>query len=79
MKNYTLITCENLIDKYLNEYQGAMTTVEEGCLGLGVVLLHDAEGKKFIVIKEVFQNEWSSTHTIRMYNKTPKKYQEFIN
>ena len=74
---YTLNSCEELIKKYINVYQGEATTIDEGILGLGTVLLHSAAGKKSIIIKEVYINEWSSGHTIRMYNKLPKKYLKF--
>ena len=78
MKEFTLQECEELIDKYVNKCQGMIHTIEEGVLGLGTILLHSAEGKKSIIIKERFVSEWSSTHTIRMYNKLPKKYESII-
>ena len=78
MTNYGLQNCENLINKYVNDYKGEATTLEEGCLGLGTVLLHSAEGKKTILIKEFFINSQSSGHTVRKYNKIPKKYQKEI-
>jgi hypothetical protein len=73
-KTYDLRSCEELIDKYVNTYKGECEVIEEGCLGLGKILLHGAEGKKSIIITEIFVNSWTSTHTIRMYNKLPKKY-----
>lgn len=79
MTTYRLQDCEDLIDRYVNEMNGTATTIEDGCLGLGTVVLHDAPKKKTIIIREVALNEWSSGHTIRMYNKTPKKYQQLIN
>lgn len=79
MKNYSLKSCEDLISKYINKYNGECLEIEEGCLGLGTILLHSAEGKKSILIKEVFINAWSSGHTIKMYNKLPKKYTQLIN
>lgn len=78
MKNYTLKTCEALITKYVNELGGECLQINEGCLGLGTVLLHGAKGKKSILIKEVFVNAWKSAHTIRMFNKLPKKYNNLI-
>lgn len=78
MRSFRLKDCEMLIDKYINEYGGECTILNEGCLGLGTVLLHSAKNKKTILIKEVFLNEWSSGHTIRMYNKMPKKYKHKI-
>jgi len=71
--NYSLKDCEKLIDKYI-ERDGEIRTIEEGCLGLGVVVL-EAPNYKTVVIKEFYINEWTSGHKIRMYNKTPKKYQ----
>lgn len=79
MKNYSLQSCENLIAKYVNTYKGEATTVKEGCLGLGTVLLHSAEGKKTIIIKEYFITSWTSGHNVTMYNKAPKKYLKYTN
>ena len=79
MKNYSLKYCENLIDKYINEYEGEMLTITEGILGLGKVILYNAHGKKSIIITEYFINSWTSGHKIRMYNKLPKKYKQIIN
>jgi hypothetical protein len=79
MKNFTLSTCEDLIQKYLSFEGGEATQIEEGVLGLGKVILHGAKNKKTILITEFFINAWSSGHKIRMYNKTPKKYLEIIN
>jgi hypothetical protein len=76
---YTLKSCEELIDRCVNQYKGELTILDEGVLGLGLILLHSAQGKKTIVIKEVYVSAWSSTHTIRMYNKIPKKYNQLLN
>ena len=78
MKMYTLTACQDLIDRYVNKYGGECTELEEGVLGLGTMILHSAEGKKTIVIKEVYLNPWSSGHTIRMYNKMPKKLEKML-
>jgi len=78
MKLYSLKSCESLIDTYVNTYKGVLTTIEEGVLGLGTLLLHSASGKKCIVIKEVYLTPWSSGHTIRKYNKLPRKYENSI-
>lgn len=78
MANYSLKSCEDLIDRYVNEYNGFMTTLEEGSLGLGKVLLHDADGKKTILITEFFVSAWSSGHKVRKYNVIPKKYAKLI-
>lgn len=78
MNTYKLSDCEFLITKYVNEFQGEVLIIEEGCLGLGTVLLHSAAGKKCVLIREIYLNEWSSSHTIRKYNKLPKKYQKLV-
>lgn len=78
MEIYSLKGVEEFIHKYVHEYSGHIAQIKEGCLGLGEVLLHGAPGKKSVVIKEVFLNEWSSGHTIRMYNKLPKRYENLI-
>ena len=77
MTTYTLNACENLINQYI-EVGGEVIELEEGSLGFGKLLLI-AKGKKTTIIQEVFLNAWSSGHTVRMYNKTPKKYQEILN
>ena len=74
MNYYSLESCEKLINTYVNEYKGELMQVEEGCLGLGKLILHSAPNKKSFVIKEHFVNSWSSTHSVRAYNKLPKKY-----
>jgi hypothetical protein len=78
MKTYTLKSCEELIQRYVHQLGGQATTIDEGCLGLGTLILHDAPGKKSVLIREVYLNEWSSGHTIRKYNKLPAKYQKII-
>lgn len=76
--NYTLESCEQLICTYINDLGGKIIQITEGCLGLGTILLYGAKGKKSILINEVFVNAWNSTHTIKMYNKIPKKYIDLI-
>lgn len=79
MNNYTIDSCQSLIEKYVHTHKGECIVLEDGNLGLGKILLHSAEGKKTILIKEFYINEWSSGHSIRMYNKMPKKYQQILN
>ena len=55
-----------------------VTTIEEGCLGLGKIVIDGGEKYKSYIITEVFLNEWSSDHKIIKYNKLPKKYREAI-
>lgn len=67
---------EKLIQKYIDN-GGEYIELYEGTLGYGVIALVDARGKlKQFIIKEVYLNEWSSTHTITTYAKRglPKKY-----
>ena len=79
MKYYTLKACNDLIARYA-EKAGMVVEVQEGCLGLGVVALLDPVGKlKNFIIKERYENEWTSSHTIETYcdyNKVPKKYRK---
>lgn len=73
---YTLEACENLINRYY-ELGGEVVTLEEGCLGLGLVMCY-GDGLKTTIIQEVYLNPWSSGHTIRMYKKMPKKYEQML-
>ena len=77
-KTYRLKTCEEVIDTYINKYKGEMYQIHEGTLGLGKLILYGAKGKKSIIIEEIFETHWTSTHKIRMYNKLPKKYETLI-
>lgn len=74
---YNLEACEKLIKNY-QDIGGNVSVVNEGVLGLGVMVLHDAPKKQHIIIKEVCLNEWSSGHTVRQYKKLPNKYLEKI-
>ena len=73
-KLYTSTAVENFINKYL-EKGGEVITIKEGSLGWGTTLCR-AKGFKTAIIQERFINHWSSGHTVRMYNKCPKKYLE---
>lgn len=73
---YTLGVCEDIMDKYY-EAGGEVVTLEEGGVGLGLVMCF-GDGLKTTIIREVYLNEWSSGHTIRMYNKMPKKYAKML-
>ena len=78
MKLFTIRATQELIDKYV-EKGGEMLTIDEGCLGVGNVILFDMTGKlKSFVIKEVYLNEWNSAQSIRGYNKLPDKYVQMI-
>lgn len=75
-KLYALSACESLIQQYL-ENGGDVTTLQEGVLGLGLVLCH-GDGLKTAVITEIPLNCWESAHSIRMYNTMPKKYEKML-
>lgn len=78
MKLYDYKQVDSLIERYLNKGGEALQT-REGVLGSGDWLLYDYNDKlKFIVICEVALNCWSSAHTIRAYNKMPKKYEKIL-
>ena len=67
-----------LIDRYI-ERGGQAHQINEGVLMYGDWVLFDTRGLwKTIIIKEVYVNEWTSKQTVRMYNKTPLKYQKII-
>lgn len=74
---YTLQAIDNLMSHYIAK-GGEVITIKEGSLGYGTTLLK-AEGLKTAVIKEKHLNEWSSGHTVRLYNVTPKIYQNATN
>lgn len=76
MNFYSCTAVDKLISQYY-ELGGEVYTIEEGVLGHGTLLLY-GENLKTIVVKEVGLNEWSSAHTIRCYNKTPKKYEQIL-
>lgn len=78
LKHYTLASCEQLIYKYLHDFGGNIMEINEGCLGLGTILLYGAEGKKSYLINEVYVSAWNSSHTVKTYNKLPKKYLKLI-
>lgn len=73
---YTFESIEKLIQQYY-ERGGEVVEVVSGCLGYGTTICY-GDGLKTAVIQERYVNEWSSTHTIRMYNKMPKKYADMI-
>lgn len=66
----------HLISQY-SEKGGEVITIDEGCLGYGFMIMF-GEGLKTTIVKEVYINEWSSGHTVRMYNKMPHKYKQMI-
>lgn len=73
---YDCTKIKSLIDLYFNK-GGEMVKVEEGVLGYGKIILFGI-GLKTTIVNEIYLNEWSSGHTIRKYNKCPKKYKKII-
>jgi len=78
VKTYSLKACEEFINKYINEHNGEALQIDEGILGLGVMLLHGAPNCKTFVITERCVSAWRSTHSLRAYNTIPKKYKKLI-
>lgn len=76
MYNYKEV--DKLIERYSQIENSTILQTSEGVLGSGSWIL-TAPNKKTAVIKEIFVNSWNSTHTIKFYNKTPKKYVNLIN
>jgi hypothetical protein len=76
MRTYTIKAVEDLINEYIKR-DGEIVEVIEGGLGHGTTIC-SAFNCKYSVIQEIFLNEWSSTHTIRMYKKLPKKYEKLL-
>jgi hypothetical protein len=74
---YTCGAIKKLAQRYY-EKGGEVTEIEPGSLGYGLTLMH-GEGLKTAVVKEVYINEWSSGHKVRLYNKMPEKYRKMIN
>lgn len=75
---YDCTAVRKFIDHYRNECwkvdkEPDIITLQEGTLGYGTMVLK-CDGFKTVIIKEFYVNHWSSLHTIRCYNKTPKKY-----
>lgn len=56
---------------------GQVWTIDEGVLGWGTVVMF-GEGLRNAVIQEKYINCWSSGHTIRFYQRMPKKYRKIL-
>jgi len=79
MKLYSNSVIDRLIDKYV-KCGGECYQLNEGNLTSGDWILFDVTKKKYnFVIKEVYQNEWSSLQSIRKYRILPRKYQAILN
>ena len=73
---YDCTAIENLIKRYAL-WGGQSYTIEDGCLGYGHMVLF-GDGLKTTIVKEIAVNTQYSMHTVRMYNKCPKKYLQYI-
>jgi len=76
MYNYKQI--ERLISQYTALENSNVVQTSESVLGCGNWIC-EAPNKKTAIIKEVYVNCCSSTHIVKFYNKTPKKYLNLIN
>lgn len=76
VKTYDLNFCELLMQVYA-ENGGEVVTLQEGCLGLGLVICY-GYGLKTAVITEKYVNCWTSTHTIDVYTEMPEKYKTML-
>jgi len=75
MYNYKEI--DKFIERYASFENSTVIQTREGVLGSGDWVCI-APNKKTAIIKEIFVNEWQSTHTVRLYNNTPKKFINLI-
>lgn len=73
---HSLEVCRDLMARYVS-HNGHARTIQEGVLGLGLVICY-GPGLKTTIIREVYLNEGSSGHTITLYNRTPKKYLKYV-
>lgn len=73
---YTSGAIQELAQYYIDN-GGEVFELIEGTLGWGTTVMV-REGWKSAVVQEVYVNEWSSAHKVRMYNKLPKKYQTML-
>ena len=74
---YTYQQIDKLINKCSQFENSEILQTREGILGSGDWIC-TAPNKKTAIIKEVFVNSWISTHTVKFYNKIPKKYLNII-
>lgn len=73
MTYYSLSAIDKLSAAYREKKGFCCDVISDGVLGYGIMVL-SAPGYKYAVVKEVPLNCWSSAHTVRFYNKLPKKY-----
>lgn len=75
---YNYKEVDKLIQKYSSFENSTIIQTREGVLGSGDWIC-TAPNKKTAIIKEVFVNAWNCTHTVKLYNKTPKQYINLLN
>jgi hypothetical protein len=73
---YTSGAIQELADYYIDN-GGEVFEVVEGTLGWGTTVMV-RDGWKSAVVQEVYVNEWSSAHKVRMYIRLPNKYQTML-
>lgn len=76
----TLYTCkaiESLEKQYTQKDGYVIYTLDEGCLGYGLMVM-TAPGFKTAIVTETALNEWSSAHKVRFYDKCPEKYAKMV-
>ena len=67
---------KKLVFHYIDK-GGNYNEIEQGCLGWGKLVLF-GDGLKTTIVEEVYINSQSSGHTVRMYDKCPKKYLTYL-
>lgn len=79
MTTYSYKAVDNLINRYAEKTDNFSNGgIIEFCGSLCDNYILFGDGLKTTIIREKYLNEWSSGSTIRMYNKTPEKYQRII-
>ena len=80
MKLYDMKALEKFIRDTLENGNHEYIQLQEGCLGLGKILLraYDQTSHWNFVINEVYLNEWSSGHTFRKCGKISKQLEKEI-
>lgn len=68
---------ERLARKYLELGGDVCEEAIPGTLGWGTTVMV-ADGYKSAVIQERYLNCWSCWHSVRFYNRLPKKYQRLV-
>lgn len=75
MTLYTQEAVNNILNAYSKKSNYDIIKFDGSLLDNYIVF---GDNLKTTIIKEIYLNEWSSAYSIRMYNKTPQKYQKII-